>query len=158
SLPSGGAGRGHNGDMALSGVSLALVRASNERPIDAPFENASSDINPEEAKSAIDDHNDTGFSIQTDRAKPHCLVLRLREPLTIAENERLRIDLKFLDPTHPASGLGRFRLSVSRDQAALDREQNRFAAMRLADPWLKLAAAYALYGHDDEALHYISTQ
>jgi tetratricopeptide (TPR) repeat protein len=42
--------------------------------------------------------------------------------------------------------LGRFRLSVSDDPAAFERERKRVAAMKIGDPWLKLAAAYHLLG------------
>ena len=38
--------------------------------------------------------------------------------------------------------LGRFRLSVSDDPTAFGREQRRFAALKLANPWEKLAGAY----------------
>src|SRR5205807_7582919 len=48
--------------------------------------------------------------------------------------------------------LGRFRLSVSASAAALAREQQRFAALNAADPWLRLGAAYALTGHGEQAL------
>ena len=47
--------------------------------------------------------------------------------------------------------LGRFRLSVSGDPAIVAREPHRFAAMKLTDPWGKLAAAYRLIG-DQPAL------
>src|SRR5262249_28790651 len=47
--------------------------------------------------------------------------------------------------------LGRFRLSVSANPVTFDREQKRFAAMQLTDPWAKLAAAYHVIG-DQPAL------
>jgi tetratricopeptide (TPR) repeat protein len=50
-----------------------------------------------------------------------------------------------------AENLGRFRLSLSSDPAALNRERKRFAALKLTDPWAKLAAAYHLLG-DKKAL------
>ena len=73
-------------------------------------------------------------------------MLRLREPLTIAEDGRLLIDLEFLDPTYTAHVLGRFRLSVSGDPAVFARESRRFAVMKFADPWVRLATAYRLLG------------
>ncbi len=42
--------------------------------------------------------------------------------------------------------LGHFRLSVSSDPAALDRERNHLAATKLTDPVQKLALAYKLIG------------
>ena len=54
---------------------------------------------------------------------------------------------------HPLGLLvGRFRLSVSADATAYDREQSRLEAMKLTDPWLRLAAAFALNGRKDDAL------
>ena len=47
--------------------------------------------------------------------------------------------------------LGCFRLSVSEDPVALDRERNRFLVMRLTDPWARLAAAYWLFVGDEQA-------
>ncbi len=52
--------------------------------------------------------------------------------------------------------LGRFRLSVSGDPAAFEQEEKRFAALRITDPWAKLAAAYALNGRADEAGQYFA--
>ncbi len=60
----------------------------------------------------------------------------------------------FANANRPHENLGRFRLSVSSDPAAFDREQTRFAARKLTDPWAKLAVAYALNGRIDEALRY----
>ena len=61
---------------------------------------------------------------------------------------------------HPTDGkpatLGRFRLSVSHDPSAFEKELRQVAASKVADPWLRLAAAYALIGHNDAALRYLS--
>ena len=62
----------------------------------------------------------------------------------------------FADAEWPLQNLGRFRLSVSSDPAAFDGEQTRFAAMKLTDPWAKLAVAYALNGRNDEATRYFT--
>ena len=51
---------------------------------------------------------------------------------------------------HDDENLGHFRLSVSGDPAAIDREQKTFAARKLTDPWQKLAAAYQLQGKPDQ--------
>jgi tetratricopeptide (TPR) repeat protein len=47
--------------------------------------------------------------------------------------------------------LGRFRVSVSDDRAVFNRERRRFAAMKLTDPWGRLAAAY-LVVNDQQSL------
>jgi tetratricopeptide (TPR) repeat protein len=46
--------------------------------------------------------------------------------------------------------LGRFRLSVCDDLAALDREQKRSIAKQLISPWAKLAIAYEMTGAQEE--------
>ena len=48
--------------------------------------------------------------------------------------------------------LGRFRLAVSGDPAAFEREQKRFAVVKVSDPWLRLAAAYAMNSRIEVAL------
>ena len=54
-------------------------------------------------------------------------------------------------PDWSDQNLGRFRVSVSSDPAAFDREQKRFAAMNLTDSWARLAFAYAANRRNDEA-------
>ena len=44
------------------------------------------------------------------------------------------------------SVLGRFRLSISADADAFNREKLRLTAMKVTDPWSRLAAAYHLVG------------
>ena len=63
----------------------------------------------------------------------------------------MTFELQFSQWNGVAQNLGRFRLSVSNDPTAFDREQKRLAAMKLTDPWAKLAAAYRLIG-DQAAL------
>ncbi len=67
-----------------------------------------------------------------------------------ARNDDLKIELDFL----PSYGLGCFRLSVCGDPAAFEREEKRFAVTQLTDPWLRLAAAYAINGRNQSALEY----
>src|SRR5262249_45024019 len=50
--------------------------------------------------------------------------------------------------------LGRFRLSLTSDPPAFERDQKRFGVLKAADPWLKLAAACALNGRQHEAVQY----
>ena len=45
-------------------------------------------------------------------------------------------------------GLGRFRLSISDDPTAFEREQKRISVLKLTDPWAKLAAAYYILGDE----------
>ena len=65
--------------------------------------------------------------------------------LNRSPNDDLRIELHSPAPGQSTQhNLGRFRLSVSGDPAVFEREQRRFAAMKLTDPWARLAAAYHL--------------
>jgi tetratricopeptide (TPR) repeat protein len=58
-------------------------------------------------------------------------------------NDELRIELHSPSPAQATQhNLGRFRLSVSGDPTIFAREQRRLAAMKLTDPWDRLAAAY----------------
>lgn len=63
----------------------------------------------------------------------------------------LRLDLHFSRNAYPQHSLGCFRLSVSGEPLAFDRERKRLAALNITDPWAKLAVAYQMMG-DEPAL------
>jgi WD40 repeat protein/serine/threonine protein kinase/tetratricopeptide (TPR) repeat protein len=153
SMPGGGVGRGGTGSMALSEIILARVTAPEGRPTPVPFADAASDIDLSGAEPgrAIDGRDDTFFGVHPEYAQPHRLVLRLREPLRMAEKGRLLIKLEFFDKTYNRHGLGRFRLSVSGDPGAFDREQKLLATIKITDPWARLAVAYREAG-DQKAI------
>jgi WD40 repeat protein len=144
SMPGGGVGRGGAGSVALSEITLARLTRPDGKPVPVPFASAASDIDHSgaEAGRAIDGREDTFFGVHPEYAKPHRLILRLREPLKIADKERLLIKLEFFDQTYHTHGLGRFRLLVSDDLSAFDRERKLLATMKITDPWARLAAAY----------------
>jgi tetratricopeptide (TPR) repeat protein len=81
----------------------------------------------------------------------------LSKPVSLELNASLTFELQFMDWNGVAQNLGRFRLSVSSDPKAFDREQKRLAAMQLTDPWAKLAATYHLIG-DQPALEKLVKQ
>jgi tetratricopeptide (TPR) repeat protein len=60
--------------------------------------------------------------------------------------DELKIEMYFSRSQRTQCNLGRFRLSASSAPAIFDLEKRRFAAMRLTDPWARLAAAYRLVG------------
>ena len=98
------------------------------------------------------------WSIASFPGKNHTSVWSLLEPVTLEAGTELLSRMQFNDtPDWRDQNLGRFRLSVSSDPAAFDREKIRFAAMKLTDPAAKLAVAFALYHRNDEALQYFST-
>ena len=67
------------------------------------------------ADKVIDGDPLTGWSINGGQGKPHTAVFRLAEPL----GETSKLDLQLVCERYYASGLGRFRLSVSRDPREL---------------------------------------
>jgi WD40 repeat protein/tetratricopeptide (TPR) repeat protein len=73
-----------------------------------------------------------------------------------ASNDDLKIELHF---SQLAGGhnLGRFRLFASGDLAIFDRQRHRYSAMKVADPWGKLAAAYQVFG-DQRAIAKLAQQ
>ena len=71
-----------------------------------------------------------------------------------AADDELKIELSCAGPYALHNNLGRFRLSVSGDPAALDGERQSW---KVTDAWLKLAAAYAANGLNEEALRYFTT-
>jgi hypothetical protein len=82
----------------------------------------------------------------------HTAVYLAEQPVDCNGDARLDFRMEFSpNEVLPLRNLGRFRLSVSSDPAAFDREQKRFAAVKLTDPWARLAAAYHITG-DQQAL------
>jgi hypothetical protein len=105
---------------------------------------------------AIDADESTGWAIWPRVAEPHWAVFIPSQPITSTDKARLTIRLAFQSRENPRYNLGRFRLSVTEDPAALEREEKRIAALKATDPWLKLAAAYAMHDRHEEASHYFS--
>ncbi|HKB36714.1 MAG TPA: hypothetical protein VKD72_09685, partial [Gemmataceae bacterium] len=93
------------------------------------------------------------WAIFPDTGKPHFALFELAEPVTQTDGKTLRVTFEFKSG-HKAHGLGRFRLSVSPDPAAFDREEKRLAIPKFTDPRLKLLAAYTLIGQNAKALEY----
>jgi WD40 repeat protein/tetratricopeptide (TPR) repeat protein len=85
-------------------------------------------------------------------SRPHTAFYLAKEPVDCRGDTRLEFEMQFsASAAWPRQNLGRFRLSVSSDPAALDREQKPFVAMKLNDPWARLGAAYHIVG-DQQAL------
>jgi eukaryotic-like serine/threonine-protein kinase len=74
-----------------------------------------------------------------------------------AAEDDLKIELYFSRvPEWTQHNLGCFRLSITGEPSAPVREQRRFAAMKVSDPWARLALAYAVNDRNDEASRYLS--
>lgn len=124
SLPTGGPGRqtievanaSSEGDFFLSELSGSIVERSDksERTIaDLSFGSAiatytTPGLSPE---SAFDGRADSGWRVMGRVGKPHAAVFRLKEPIHITANQRLKMRLQH-ESFYPA-GLGRFRISFA---------------------------------------------
>ena len=153
SLPGHGPGRGTNGGAPgwfdLNGwvvTAKDLDGASSPRRLS--FRAAVADYSWRSAGLGLSG----GWNITWGSGANHTSVWNLSGPITLEARSELFSQMRFNAlPDWSDQNLGRFRLSVSSDPAALDGGRTRFAAMNLADPWSALAAAYHLLG-DQKAL------
>jgi tetratricopeptide (TPR) repeat protein len=97
---------------------------------------------------AIDANDETGWGIWPAVGKPHQAMFDFAEPVALPDGTVLRVTLEFKSGLSQHQ-LGRFRLSTSEDPAVL--AEHRFLAMKLTEPWARLAAAYRSVG-DQQAL------
>jgi len=151
SLPGRGPGRGTYGDFYLGRWEVTVKGAGGaDSPRSLSFHSACADYSSNDAPLA----SWGGWPITTTipgirPQENHRSVWSLSEPITLAAGTELVSHMRFGEWAD--LNLGRFRVSVSGDPAAFDREQARFVALKLPDLWAKLAAAYHLIG-DHQAL------
>ena len=144
-LPNGGPGTHGGGNFVLSefrvfslddkqasGLNQILLRSAC-----ATFEEAA-------AQQSLDAVPGGGWSISGGQHQSQTAYFSVGGDAKIPASNRVRF---LLDFSHIAGGgepatLGRFRLSVSADAAAFDRERERLAVMKAPDPWVQLGAAY----------------
>ena len=147
SLPGQGPGRGHSGNF---GVTWSFQAANPT---------GSGEASPIRIRSAIADYSyarypitDSRWNIAGGQGLPHTAFLALDAPLQNEAGNSFTLTIK--GPTSEKYGdenLGRFRLSVTDAPFAFENASVRIAAMKLTDPWTKLAAAYDIVG-DQQAL------
>ncbi|HEY2253093.1 MAG TPA: PDZ domain-containing protein, partial [Planctomycetaceae bacterium] len=75
----------------------------------------------------------------------------MKAPISLVAGSTLTFEMQLKSFQNVAENLGHFRLSVCGDSATVDRERQRLAATQILDPWLKLAAAYAVNGDTERA-------
>ncbi len=153
SLPAAGPGRSPDGNFVVTTIEAQLDPLTNKNGVRRlKLARALADYSQDNwnVDGAIDANDNTGWAIAPFMSKPHFALVELAEPVTETVGSVLRVTLEFKSP-HKQYALGRFRLSVSPDPAAFDREAQRLAAVKLTDPWAKLAAAYALDGRSDKS-------
>jgi tetratricopeptide (TPR) repeat protein len=155
SLPSKGPGRHPSGNFQLSALRLhhpANDNASGIIPLTVQSASASFDYKASNADIAgtIDEGLKKVWHVSGRSGEPHQAVFLVQETGVSSRGRPLVIELRHQEYGEGIN-LGRFRLSVSGDPAIFGRQRHRFAAMTLADPWARLAAAYRLAG-DQKAL------
>ena len=75
----------------------------------------------------------------------------MSKPVFLGAGTALTFEMQFKSWNNMGENLGHFRLSMTSDPAALGRNRTLSAAMKLIDPWAKLAAVYHVIG-DQPAL------
>jgi WD40 repeat protein len=155
SLPNNGPGRHPSGNFHLSEFRLYHAAADGQklsRPLPVEYAWASFDYKWSDADIAgtIDQSLGKAWHVWGRTGQAHHAVFVLRQPAAAGQDQPLVVQLRHRD-FDPGINLGRFRLSVSPDATMFVRERHRAAAVKLADPWAKLAAAYHLLG-DRQAL------
>lgn len=117
SLPKQGPGRSTGGNFVLSEVTaMRIGKGGEQETLVLHSPKASFEQKGFAAAGVLDGQLETGWAISGGAGKSHSLTLQLAEPVTLAEGERLRVNLK----QHYAKGgehsIGRFRLLASADQ------------------------------------------
>ena len=158
SMAAGGSGRAPTwGNFVLSDFRVMVgekLCAWSQADADFSQEVRFGQINKFPISYAIDADESTGWAIWPRVAEPHWAVFLPSQPIIADRKSPLTIRMAFRRKGMLKYGLGRFRLSVSEDPAAFEREQKRFALLKVSDPWLKLAAAYAADGRNGKAAEY----
>jgi WD40 repeat protein/tetratricopeptide (TPR) repeat protein len=158
-LPHGGAGRyPDNGNFHVAEFTAAIVSGpADAKPTPIELNAAMEDVAYEhyDAKNSIDGNPRTYWDTYPKLREAHWAVFGLKSPAQSGGGS-LSITLDSGITGWKRHGLGRFRLSVSHDPAALERERERIALEQLTDPWTRLAVAYVLAGEADRAADLIA--
>jgi formylglycine-generating enzyme required for sulfatase activity/WD40 repeat protein/tetratricopeptide (TPR) repeat protein/tRNA A-37 threonylcarbamoyl transferase component Bud32 len=154
SLPGNGPGRyegrpetgHHKGIFAQQCWKVTATPPDPKEPIRLEFDNAWTDLGgPYPIQSQGHWHGSGG------EGKNCTAIWSLPRPVSLVAGTTLTFEMKYWGVG--AENLGRFRLSVSTDPA-VERKQNCPTAMKLTDPWAKLAVGYGVNGRNDKALEY----
>jgi WD40 repeat protein/tetratricopeptide (TPR) repeat protein len=137
------------GEISLKAEPLSVAGAAAAVKLKNPYADFEQDKYP--VASAVDGNPATGWSINPRVGETHTAVFEIESslPAGFEAGTKLTITLDFHFGERHA--IGRFRLSVSDHPPTRDSDRKRFAAMKLSDPWQKLAAFYRLKG-DQKAI------
>ena len=148
SLPNGGPGTYHGGEFVLSQFK---VFGSDKKDVSGLTQilprSACATFEERPAQQSLEPGG-VGWSISggTGRSQTAYFSVGGGVPIPVANRFRIVLDFSHVPADGAPSTLGRFRLSVSADADAFDRERGRLAAVKAPDPWAKLGAAYRILG------------
>ena len=150
SLPNAGPGRHPTGNFQLSAFRLyqSASDGSGKRvPVPVQSAWASFDYRASDAGivGTVDERLKKVWHVWGRFGQANHAVFDLKEPVTAGPGRPIIVTLQHR-VFNPGVNLGRFRLSVIGDPAALARHQKRVAAAKHTNPWHKLAAAYHAIG------------
>ena len=150
-LPNKGPGRHSTGNFQLSAFRLFQApsgSADGPLPLTLDSASASYDFKAKDADIAgtINEELKKYWHVWGRLGESHEAIFLLQKPSPAGQGRHFIIELRHRDFTEPIN-LGRFRLSVL--AVIPKRDRKRVAALTLADPWTRLAAAYHLLGSQE---------
>jgi WD40 repeat protein/tetratricopeptide (TPR) repeat protein len=147
-LPVNGPGRYPSGSFAQTAWKVTAASRDRKDPITLHFDTAWADAQIPGFPITADGH----WNIAQSGEGQNCTAIwSMSNPVALTAGTTLTFEMQFKEWNGTGENLGHFRLSVSGDVAVFARERRRAAALKLTDPWAKLAAAYQLLG-DRQAL------
>jgi tetratricopeptide (TPR) repeat protein len=146
SLPGSGPGRNPSGAFSQTSWSVTATSPDRVEPIKVEFDTAWADHQSEWGPIKADGQ----WDIWGGQGGNCTAIWSMAKSISLAPGTKLAFEMQYTG-SEIRGNLGRFRLSVSGDQAVFARERTRLAARKLADPWSRLAAAYQVIG-DHQAL------
>lgn len=154
SLRASGAGRGEAGNIGLTGITWTLHPPSAPKPIPLKFAKVIADIG--NASHAISGKPGDYWGVWPENSKPHQLLLELEEPLQLEEETPVEIRLEFLNSVYQLGSLGRFRLSATEADNAVEVQQAKSALSDNQLPGrLDLPLVLLALKQPDRALHHL---
>jgi tetratricopeptide (TPR) repeat protein len=143
SLPANGPGRTPWGSFAQTSWNVTAALRNRKDPIKLDFNNSWTDHEIPGYPMTSSGH----WNIAQSGEGRNCTgVWSLSKSVSLAAGTTLTFEMQFKEWNDNRENLGRFRLSVSSNSAAIEQEPKLLAVTNLTDPWQKLAAAYQLNG------------
>jgi tetratricopeptide (TPR) repeat protein len=144
SMPLKGPGRANHGWFVMNGFGMQVAPATEPAELAAmPFAEVAADFFP--ANQPINPRSGY-WHLGHGQGSSHVMICRPQTEIINDHGTQLIFKMLFKGHEGTALSLGRFRLSVTDDPDAYANAEQRFAAMKIDDPWTKLAAAYRHIG------------